>query len=812
MKKTWFWTGLGLLAGAGLAAGSIYAWKKTSERFQPQTSGKLSFKQLNSRVEVLRDRWGVPHIYAESEADLLFAQGYVHAQDRLWQMEINRRVPQGRLSAILGEAALELDLLAHRTGLVQVNETASDEESLKLLDSYCAGINAFIEQDRLPIEFSILRHKPSPWSPQDVAAVGRLMAWSLSGNHQIELVRARTARRLGRVISKLTPFFPKGYPVIFPPGSTWEGSSEPLNKAYSLMPLIEQGGGSNNWTVSGTLTETGKPILANDPHLALQMPNIWYELHLCCPTLEAIGATIPGIPFVAIGHNRRIAWGVTSAMADVQDLFIERFHDSDEELYLYDGTWHKAEKRHIKIDIRGGKLHEEDILLTAHGPVVANLDKQHRLSLSWVGHTLSNEPAALLALNRASNWQEFRSALAKWQLPTLNFVYADVDGNIGYQLAGRIPVRNRYGGIVPLPGWDKANDWQGTVPFEELPSCLNPEQGFVVTANNKLTTDDFPYNLGSDFATGYRAERITKLLTSCKKVTVSDSKRIQLDCYTIPGKRFAELLVSRLKKSNLSPIAQKALDILAHWDGQASVDSSAETIYQSTMEKLLVAVFSAHLGEDLAAFLGTLHIGSVAMTNGLAGRMLPVVLEHLTTDDPLLPELAGKASWTELLESSFFEAVNELSRKLGSEPSKWHWGKLHKVSLNHPLGVLPGLRKLFNRGPIPFPGDSETPAQAAFIPLEGFEAKSWMPSYRQIIDLSDFDKSMMIIAGGQCGSPFSSHYDDFIKPWAEGKLHPMLFARQSIEQHLEAKLELLPGLKLIKETEYGRAQDTAIHA
>lgn len=813
-RSGWFWMGVGLLAGAGIAAGSAYAWKKTSERFKPQTSGSLSLTALSAKVEVLRDRWGVAHIYAQNEADLFCAQGYVQAQDRLWQMELNRRAVLGRLAGLFGERALDVDLMTHRSGLAEAaarDLEALDPASASLIDSYCAGVNAFIEQKRLPVEFTLLRYEPSAWTPLDVVGVGKLMAWSLSGNYQTELIRARLLNRLGsELASKLEPIFPQGQPIISPPGARYEGVAEAVLDAYhrhSFLPFIEQGGGSNNWTVSGCLTDTGSAMLANDPHLALQMPNIWYEAHLNCPEMDVIGASLPGTPCIVLGHNRHIAWGVTSAMVDVQDLFIERFHKENPRLYLRDGQWVEAETRTIEIEVKGRPNYIEEIPVTVHGPVIANLPgtEGYRLSMQWVGHQPANTLKCILAINKASNWEEFRRSLPDWQLPALNFVYADTNGNIGYQLVGHTPIRRTGGGTLPLAGWDSSNDWQGFIPFEEMPSSFNPEQGFIVTANNRVVGEDYPYHLSSDFATGYRAERITELLRGCEKVTIEDCVRIQNDCFTIPGKRFATLLVNRMQGRTLTPLARKALQELERWDGVAAVDSCGETIYQTTFHKLMVELFRAPLGEDLRSFLGGGEAGSMSLLNSFAGRSLPLVLDQLEHDDPFLLNLSNPArdSWNDLLEHCLLSAVADLSARFGSEPKKWRWGRLHTASFEHPLGAVRGLRLLFNRGPIPFPGDGETPVQAAFLPMpsakNGFEARGWLPSYRQIIDLGDFDRSLMILAGGQSGSPFSPHYDDFIQPWSKGKLHPMLFTRSKIEETLEATLELLPTQQLLGE-------------
>lgn len=807
-----FWLGIGLLAGVGL--GGAYAWRKTSERYKPKTTGGFKLAGLNSLVEVWRDIWGVPHIYAQNEHDLFYAQGFVQAQDRFWQMELHRRIGLGQTAAIFGRKTLEIDRFIHRVGInraASVDLTALDKESASLLEAYSAGVNAFLQENKLPIEFSFLRHKPEAWRPLDTLAWIKTFAWSLSSNYDLELTRAKILKRLGsRLASKLEPIYPKGHPLVTPPGADYQGIAEKIVNSYAenlLMPMLSEGGGSNNWVISGSRTASGKPLLANDPHLPLQMPGLWYEMHLDCPTLKAIGATLPGAPTIAIGHNDHIAWGATAAMTDLQDLFVEKFLPDQPNHYLRSGLWREAETVKIDIAIKDELNHQEEILVTQHGPVISDLpihsskkeEFNYKLSLKWTGYQPSNLLGSFLALNRAKNWEEFRASFQNWTAPGFNMVYADTQGNIGYQLIACPPIRkNPSAGTLPIPGWESANDWQGIVDYQEMPSMYNPPEGLIITANNKIVGDDYPYHLSSDFVSGYRAERIRELLENNHQVTIEDCRQIQGDFTTIAGRKFAELLLEHIEKEDLSPIAAKAILEFDGWHGEASTESTAQSLYQTTLHNLLERVLGGLLAEDLRAYLGYAESGSLSKLSSFVGRFLPILLKMIEEDvQTLLVELAKPQKWSELLQASFEEAVSQLAKRFGNNPKTWAWKKLHIVRFEHPFGTANrALRPLFNRGPYAIGGDVETPAQMAFPPLAnaqgGFEVTGWAVSYRQIVDLGDLDNSWMCHTTGQSGSPFSPHYDDMIKMWLKTELHPMLFDKEKVLEFSKAKLLLLP--------------------
>jgi penicillin amidase len=481
------------------------------QRTLPQVDGAVQIDGLRDKVEIIRDKSGVPHIYAQNQDDLYFAQGYVHAQDRLWQLEFNRRVAAGRLSEILGSATVETDTYLRTLGMyrtAQAEVAALDPETKVILEAYAKGINAFVasHQDSLPLEFVILGFKPEPWTPADTLGWGKVLAQNLGGNMDMEIWRARAIARLGADrVADLEPGYPAEGPFIVPelggtssltPDDAYVGWAEAGSlDAGALLALADrqsavnalliaadwqnigrdvistEGIGSNNWVLAGSRTQSGKPLLANDPHLGIQMPSIWYEIHLSGGGIDVIGASFPGAPAVIIGHNQRIAWGVTNVGPDVQDLFIERMNPQNPKQYQFQGQWVDAKVINEEIKVKGAASRQLEILVTRHGPVVTPILKgvTETLALRWTALDPGTIFRSVRMLNQAKDWNEFRTALSYWDVPSQNFIYADVDGNIGYQTPGRIPIRAKGNGSVPAPGYSGEYEWTGFVPFDELP-------------------------------------------------------------------------------------------------------------------------------------------------------------------------------------------------------------------------------------------------------------------------------------------------------------------------------------------------------
>ena len=765
----------------------------------PVVNGSLQVAGLSDRVEIYRDRWGVPHIYARDMEDLYFAQGYVHAQDRLWQMDFNRRVGHGRLSEVLGETTLETDRFLRTLGLARAaaaDLALADEETLRTLRAYAEGVNAFIEGHRgnLPLEFRILGYTPEPWEPLDSLVWGKVMAWDLGGNWSHELFRARLIQALGQQrAQELLPPYPEDGPFIIPPeAKSYAGLGKPSLEGYEAIKRVIGLGegltpavGSNNWVVDGTKSVTGKPLLANDPHLSIQMPSIWYEVGLHGPEFNAVGASFPGVPGIIIGHNDHIAWGVTNVGPDVQDLYIEKVNPDNNYQVEFQGQWKDVQVVHEEIDVKGrARPVELEVRITQHGPIMNDVvdGLEQTLALKW---TATSEPnhifRSVALLNRARNWEEFREALKYWSAPSQNFVYADTEGNIGYQMPGLIPIRAGGMGLVPVPGWTGEYEWTGFIPFEELPSVYNPPTHFIVTANNKVVPDDYRYFISAEWAPGYRARRITQLLTAQDKLSADDFRDIQADVYTLP----AEVWVPRLLALQLDGWLEKqALAELKNWDLRSTPDSTGAAIYHAFTLKLVENTFRDELGDELFEdYLG-------------ASGWHHLALERMAEDptNPWFDDVNTPQAETldDILAQSFTDGVDLLGNRFGDAPGQWTWGRLHKAVFNHKLGVVKPLDLIFNSRPLAVPGYGYTVFNTGYSFGDPFETRT-VPSYRQIIDLGTLANSRSQHTTGQSGLAFHKHYADMIAGWRDVEHHPMLFYKEMIEQNQEGLLVLEPG-------------------
>ncbi len=800
---SWWRGALALGAGvAGLAGSAAYL---VLRRPLPKVRGEERLPGLEGEVEIIRDALGVPHIYANSLTDLYFAQGYVHAQDRLWQMELNRRVASGRLSELFGEVTLEADRFLRRIGLRRAAEQDAPlltDETRRLLDAYLRGVNTFIErrQGRLPVEMVLLRFKPEPWTVVDSLSWGKMMAWNLAGNWESEVLRAKFVAKVGpERAARIEPTYPHGNPLIVPPGADYEGLNTPLLDQYrqmkELVGVLSQSHGSNNWVVDGTRTASGKPMLANDPHLAPQMPAIWYHWHLNAPGMDVTGAGLPGLPGVIIGRNRRIAWGVTNAGPDTQDLYLERFNPENPHQYEYQGAWEEAKVIREEIRVKGQpEPVVEEVIVTRHGPIITGQEEGGQpMALRWTSHDPATTSEALMGLNRAGSWDDFTAALRHWDAPAQHFVYADVDGNIGYYMAGRVPVRARGQGLLPVPGWTGAYEWTGTAPFEELPQAYNPPNHQIVTANNRIVGDDYPHFITHEYFGAYRAQRISDLLKEKERLTPADMAGMQGDFFSIP----ASLIVPHLLKLEpRSETERQALALLRSWNYVLDKESAAAAIYEVFLLRMLKVTFGSVVGEELAEDYVGKGLSVLSPTNIYAGRSTPLLIDLLNEQDnrwfinSALPK--GPKNWEEAMQHSLRGALDELRSKLGKEMAGWQWGKLHSVTFSHPLGQVKALSRLFNRGPFPLSGDTDTVCQMAFAPGKPYAATSWMPSFRLIVDMSNTRNGLFGHPTGQSGHPGSPHYADMIDTWLEVKHYPLLFERDQIEGAKEARLVLKP--------------------
>ncbi|MDO8615831.1 MAG: penicillin acylase family protein [Dehalococcoidia bacterium] len=778
-----------VLVGGATALAAAYVLRRPL----PRTRGRLALKGLRERVEIIRDRWGVPHIYAANEHDLFFAVGYAQAQDRLWQMEFNRRLASGTLAELVGEPALEVDRLVRRVGFRRVAQAEWPdvlEDERRALEAFSAGVNAYLQRGKLPLEFAVLRRRPRPWEPVDTLAYGHCFGWMLAGNWDTEILRSWTIERFGAaVMAELEPASPEGAPVIVPPGTAAKGVridlTEDFRQTEELAGLVGQAM-SNNWAVDGQKSVTGKPLLASDPHLPLSMPSIWWEVHVDSPDLKAAGVGLPGMPGVFMGHNGRVAWGMTAAIVDGDDFFVEQVNPDNPSQYRYKGKWVDAEIVREEIKVRGRpRPVAEEIMITRHGPVVSPAIKgeTRTLALKTVALERSQQVHAQLGLMAARDWDEFREALATWPMPSLNFGYADVDGNIGYHLAGRVPVRARGHGAVPSPGWSGDYEWTGFVPFDELPHAYNPPTHWVASANNQITDDDYPHFLSAAFADSYRQRRIIELLEAKEKLSADDFKAMQVDQLSLPARELVPLV---LQVQPQDEWGQRALTFLRSWDYRVSADSVAACVYEVFFTHLVRRALEEKLGSWSDFFVGRgIH---PVRRHGMFFNVAHSWLMEKVRERPAWFE--GK-TWHEIMEECLASAAGELRRLLGDEVSRWQWGRLHKQRFRHPLGEVRGLDRIFNRGPVPLGGDANTVWQASYAPYHSYDVTGSTATWRQIIDLADFNRSQAVLPNGQSGHPGSAHYHDMIPMWRQGEYHPMPWDREEVERYADRRLELV---------------------
>jgi len=771
-----------------------------SRRRLPQTDGTLSLPGLEAPVEIIRDRWGVPHIYADNLHDLFFAQGFVHAQDRLWQMEVNRRTATGRLSELFGEVALDTDRLTRTFGFRRLAEADLDGagQLRDVLEAYAAGVNGFLDQagGRLPVEFTLLRHRPEPWTPLDSLAWTRVMLWNLSHAWAGELVRARLIEKLGSErAADLEPHYPERNPITLPQGVEFNRLTPDGMLEAAEGPFLGRGFGSNGWAVTGSRMTTGAPALCNDMHLPLRLPGIWYAVHLVAgpggEQFNVTGVSLPGVPLVMVGHNAHVAWGMTLAFTDCEDLFVEKFHPEGPHRYEFRGEEQEAEVIHEPIHVKGrAEPHVEEVVVTHHGPVISGVVDYPAQRLAVQSMALRPCPAieGWFRLNRARTWDEFVAAMRLIEAPQLNVVYADVEGNIGYWVTGKVPVRAKGQGLVPAPGWSGEYEWVGEVPFEEMPHALNPGQGYVVSCNHRIVPDDYPHYLGSVWMNGYRARRIVDVFESKGTLSSDDFRALHVDFHCIPGLELAARLEGL---SSPDPIVQAALDRLRAWDGNLTSESVAGTLYEVILHRLAHNLWEPALGRELLhQLLGEGIHPLLYASNEFHGQATVTALRMLDAPGSAWVREAGGRD--ALLLRSLGEALAHLKDTLGPAMGGWQWGRLHGAIFPHTLALQPPLDLVFNRGPYPIGGDTDTVCQTAYLPQDPYDVKAWAPSYRQIVDMGDLSRAVMACPPGQSGQLGSSHYDDLIEPWLKGEYQPMLWTREQVEQEAEGRLRLQP--------------------
>jgi penicillin amidase len=788
----WLATLLAIFLAVLLAGAYLYLRQSL-----PKTEGEIRLAGLTAPTEILRDRYGIPHIFAASLEDANFALGYVHAQDRLWQMEMSRRIASGRVAEIVGPGALETDRFLRTLGVrrsAEANLRSFDTETRQLLDAYAAGVNAFIASDPvLPPEFWLAGARPEPWQPADSIAWMKMMAWDLGGNWRNELLRMRLAKTLplARIHELLPPYPGEHTPVIADLKELYGPMERDAVRLAQFAPDNE-GIGSNNWVVAGSRTVSGKPLLANDPHLGLTAPPVWYFAHLSAPGMNVIGSTLPGVPGVILGRNERIAWGITNTGPDVQDLYIEKL-DAAGGYHTPEGT-QPFQVVEETIKVKGGEPEKLRVRISRHGPVISDVTRTaqelaprgHVISFAWTALAEDDRSMqAALRFARAREWDGFIAAARDFHAPQQNIVYADIEGNIGFIAAGRVPHRlpgNDLKGMAPAPGWQAKYDWAGTIAFEQLPRSFNPASGAIVTANQRITPPGYPHFISSDWQPPYRADRIQQLLDATPKHSVQSFARIQADVVSLAMR---ELLPKLLATRPRSEEARKVLVLLAKWDGAMAPERAEPLIAWAWWRELTRAIYADELGD---AFRQNWLARAVFLGNVLSGD----AAHARWCDDVRTP---ATETCEELLAHSLDAALADLGKRYGSDQARWRWGEAHLARHEHrPFGRQPLLARLFDIN-VPSPGDVYTVNVGRNNLNDEAHpfANRHAASLRAIYDLSDLEKSLYIHSGGQSGNIFSDHYDAFSKAWAKNEYIPMRAERKILDAEPHQLLRLVPA-------------------
>ncbi|HMU92908.1 MAG TPA: penicillin acylase family protein [Anaerolineales bacterium] len=837
---------LALIAGAG----GMYYFKSylpntVAPKSFPQIDGEISVSGLNGQVDIYRDAMGIPHIYADTTHDLFFAQGYVHAQERFWQMDAWRHIGSGRLSEMFGSGQADTDAFLRTLGWKQTAEEEwkqLDPESKAILEAYVEGVNAYLKDHSdtaLSLEYAILGllspdYEIEEWTPVNSLTWGKAMAWDLRGNMGEEIERAVLLKTLTpEQVAQLFPAYPEDHPVIVnnigEGGSAASAGSEatldysqvPFENISENVALLDSflgpwndGIGSNSWAVSGKLSDTGMPLLANDPHLGIQMPSIWFQVGLHCNEktaecpFEVAGFSFAGVPGVIIGHNDQIAWGFTNVGPDVMDLYIERVNPENPNQYDVNGTWVDFDTREEVIKMSDGTTQTITVRSTRHGPVISDqygplkdvgdpedtefvpfkdrvsteLPEQYVISLAWTALIPSTPFEAIWGFDKARNWKEFRKAASGFHVPAQNLIYADIEGNIGYQMPGDIPIRAKGDGTLPVPGWTDEYEWQGFLPFEELPYTLNPEEGYIVTANNQVHPRDYPYFISADWDYGFRANRIVEMITTAPgKIDIAYIQQMHGDSFDANGPVFVPLLLNEEFASDLNP----ALDTLKNWDYQGRADSTSAAVFNAFWRALLQNTFNDDMPEERYYPDG--------------GSRWNEVMRHMAEnpndpfwDDKTTPDVTE--TMQDMIQKSFPQGIAELQEIFGKDMSKWKWGDMHASTFrNGTLGEsgVSLIEDLFNRGPFPTSGGEAIVNATGWSVKDGYET-NWLPSMRMIVDLGDLNNSVTVHTTGESGHAYHPHYADMAPMWAGIQYYPMWWNQDSVIGDAEGHLILKP--------------------
>ncbi|MEW5947135.1 MAG: penicillin acylase family protein [bacterium] len=802
----------------------------------PVIEGTVRLPGLKENVRVLRDRYGIPHIFARDEEDAYYALGFVHAQDRLWEMETIRRAAEGRLSELFGNqqrkapyaewnTLLDHDRFCRVIGFWDMGKRYAGrvkEPARTLMKKYTEGVNAWTERNRgnLPPEFRIVSHVPEPWSAADIIALARYVAWGLSSNLDAELLRYEAVSRFGAERGwELLPrhkdspgpwiippsekkYDPRGKtieknPVPIPPelispnlfSAILDMNRPPPPPGFGVLPAA-----SNNWVVAGARSASGAPILCNDPHLPHMLPSIFYLAHLKTDDgVDVAGVTFPGAPFVVLGHNRRAAWAATTTLADVQDLFIEKTDAAHPGRYLYKGKWENFGIRKETIFVKTKKGKNAIVLNvrnSRHGPILNDMLPEHYsrtppIALRWAGHDPSEEYFTFLKLSRARDINDVRKALLHAGTPIQNWLFADADGGIGFFPAGKVPVRKKGDGTFPVPGWTGEYDWAGFIPYDELPQLYNPSQGFIITANNQVVPEeDYPYVFSFRYMM-YRAQRIQALIESKDKLTVDDMKKFQMDNHSLQGERLRDRYVEAYEKrgDRGSLLLRRAVEKLKEWNLKTDAGSAGAAVFFRAYYETITRTLADELSPEMlgnftrswtsdSVFDGRVETGEFSFFDDVR------TAEKESSDDVLAAALGAAAEW--------------LAGRFGNDVDKWEWGGYHRLESVHAFSGIPVLSFFFGQPGIPLQGSRNTVDAEDFAWADDTLLAYVGAAMRQVIDMAHPERAAVIIDSGQSGHLKSPHYRDHLRMWLKGEYVPMWMNEDDVRGNLEGELRLVP--------------------
>ena len=781
---------------------SIILFKYMFHVSLPQYSGSKQLPGVDDSVEVFFDEYATPHVFATNEKDLFYVSGYLMARERLFQLSLSAASGRGELSLFIGDDRLSSDIYLRTFGIPFIAKELDkklDDKTRKLLFAYCQGINDWIDEseNNWPIEFRILRSKPIKWKTSDVIAFSRLMAYELQQSWKGEIILGALVEELGIKYAKgLFPNDPDDIMIATPynnMGAFYNKISKEERKIRSLIGMDGTVMGSNSWVINGNKTESGKPILSNDPHLGTKHPSWWYEMHLKGGKFNISGVCLPGMPIPIIGQNENAAWGFTNIMIDDMDFFIETINPNNLNQYKHDNNWKEITIRKETIKLKSGSDTTITVRSTHHGPIITDIhgslkNSKKQISMTWSGHFMSDELPTLIKMATIKNWEDFSDAVKTFSVPGQNIIYADINGNIGWRPAAKIPIRKNAKNLLPRPGEDSAYDWNGFVPFNEMPFLLNPKKGFIATANNKTIDDSFPYYISNQWASPSRIKRIEEMLKDKTSTNLDYMQEIQMDQKSHLALEIVNHLL-KTKSNDNNKWLNKGHNILSEWDFIESPNSKGALVYHYILNALLKNIYGDEMNK----------IGENYLIDFVNQPMVPVrsmisllrAPNSIWFDDINTNEVESKS---QILEKSIVDGIRLLEKDFGNNDNNWKWSKTHTITQSHAMGSQKILNTLFNfnLGPFPSGGSSGSINKAEYKLLKDFDV-AVAPSMRRIVDFNNLNETKFVLPGGQSGLQNSPHYKDQSELYKLGKYKTTYFDENYIKLNIKNRLVLLPN-------------------